>query len=164
MYAPPQGHPRRHRGLRMVGKFWKGNTDTSVLLAPTPRTTLDGIRTGESFLDSLEEYCSTLDESPVAQKRLREMRAQRQYFSVSGYTNILVDYVTGYINKAEISADGAVDLMRSIVDNAEDGTSFKSLAMRLQMRMTKAREISPFESLWSVAALPFYHSTSMAVC
>ena len=53
MYAPPQGHPRRHRGLRMVGKFWKGNTDTSVLLAPTPRTTLDGIHTGESFLGAM---------------------------------------------------------------------------------------------------------------
>jgi hypothetical protein len=163
MYAPPQGHPRRHRGLRMVGKFWKGNTDTSVLLAPTPRTTLDGIHTGESFLDSLEAYCSTLDVSPSAHAKLREMRAQRPYFSCTGYTDILIDYVTGYINKAEVSADGAVDLMRKVVDEAQDGTSFKALAMRMQMRLTKAREISPSESLWSVAALPFYQSTSTYV-
>ena len=88
----------------------------------------------------------------------QEMRRARGYLDLGVYTEAIEDYVVEYLCKDEVSATGAADLFQELVKQAEPGTSFQTLAMKLHMRTMRHTQTADTASRWSCQGLPLVHS------
>ena len=72
---------------------------------------------------------------------IKDIRSKRSLCNRDEYACRVCDYVVAYACKGEISATGAVELFKEIVEspNLSDNTSFQSLALRLNMKVLKSR-------------------------
>ena len=167
-YAPPRDHPRALAGMRVFGRGWCANTDVQWLVCPLndlPRDIKcdsDGCDS-DGFVASLNRYCSRLDEDADLKAEQQRMRKKRGFMDLGTYTDSITEYLGEYICKDEWSAEDAGKDFVELVQVSEHGTTFRSLATRLQMRSLKHRKLSPSESCWSVQALPFVSSSGRYV-
>lgn len=174
-YAPPRDHPRLVGGMQLVARFWGANFDTQWIVGPTTDLPAAIVTDGSApFLTTLRAYmdrqvadhaahvatgATTVSEYTAA----REARAARSYKDLDSHEGKLCDYITSYIGKDEMSASGAVDLLKELVMKAPGSTTFASLAMQMQMKILKNRQTSGTECLWSVAKLPYIASSQQYV-
>jgi len=151
-YAPPRDHPRLVGGMQLVARFWGANFDTQWIVGPTTDLPAAIVTDGSApFLTTLRAYmdrqvadhaahvatgATTVSEYTAA----REARAARSYKDLDSHEGKLCDYITSYIGKDEMSASGAVDLLKELVMKAPGSTTFASLAMQMQMKILKNRQ------------------------
>ena len=103
---------------------------------------------GESvdFVTSLDQYCTKLDTDASFKEEQALMRKKRGYMDLGTYTDSINDYLGEYICKDEWSANEAGKSFRELVKQSEPNTSFRSLALKLQMKSLKHKQISLAES------------------
>jgi hypothetical protein len=153
-FEPPRDHPRAVPGMRVVGRGWGSNSDTQLIVAPKqdlPAAIRIRERTDASSMDdadrlfmaSLNDYCNGIDRKDngpeTAFHKMQELRKQRGYMDKQSYTDAVENYLSEYICKEETSMDDITNLFANIVKCADPGTSFRTLALQLQMKMLKRK-------------------------
>ena len=182
-YAPPRDHPRLVGGMQVVARYWGANYDSQWVVGPTTDLPAAIVTDGSApFLTTLRDYMARQEADHLAHSQaagagaatpgastvseytsVREARAARSYKDLDSHESKLCDYITSYIGKDEMSASGAVDLLKDLVMEAPGSTTFASLAMQMQMKILKNRQTSSTECLWSVAQLPYIASSHQYV-
>jgi len=112
-----------------------------------------------AFWSSLDGYLKMLQGNSGFKDATLEIRKARGYTDLNGYLEVVSDYIAGYICKDAVSVDDAGDIFEDLVRNAEDGTSFQSLAMQMQMRVLKSSSLKSTEAHWLGQGMPLVASS-----
>jgi hypothetical protein len=162
-FAPARDHPRAVAGMwALFGRAWGANFDTQWMAAPThdlPAVIQTDAADAAAFWDSLNSYFRVLEQNPAVKDATLEIRKARAYTDLNGYLEDVTDYVAGYICKDAVSVDDVGAIFEDLVRNCEDGTSFQSLAMQMQMRVLKSRALKSTEAHWLTQKLPLVTSS-----